>query len=393
MKRKIDWQQFFISVLGTAIGVALTFIVSGMLERRNKAQAQRLTAIMIIHDIDNTIDILKTWKESALDADRLLNRVLAEKDHLDQIPYDSLAKALDYLSASISEFRFDTSKEQIFNGDVDTWQNLGNMKFIDNVQAFFHQRQSVQEAVNESPIWLEPIPAEEYMQLAMRPDLKTADDYTAIFRPFLQKKLDQDRVIYYINCSTMRLTYLNQLIDFWTTLNNENKFLIGITDQEMEDYITSISSDGIPLSKSKLVGKWQNNTEDGTVEYVFKADKSYIYTNAHSTFAKGLHWSGKLKISFSYTGTWDLQGDSLVLFPSYNVSDVELDSSEFFVEKNMQDSLNTWLAHYHDNTLEQFKELSGQEDRSPFHARLDSSKDKMEWVSPQGKVRYFKRLP
>ena len=385
MKRKIDWQQFFISVLGTAIGVALTFIVSGMLERRNKAQAQRLTAIMIIHDIDNTIDILKTWKGSALDADRLLNRVLAEKDHLDQIPYDSLAKALDYLSASISEFRFDTSKEQIFNGDVDTWQNLGNMKFIDNVQAFFHQRQSVQEAVNESPIWLEPIPAEEYMQLAMRPDLKTVDDYTAIFRPFLQKKLNQDRVTYYINCSTMRLTYLNQLIDFWTTLNNENKFLIGITDQEMEDYITSISSDGIPLSKSKLVGKWQNNTEDGTVEYVFKADKSYIYTNAHSTFAKGLH--------FSYTGTWDLQGDSLVLFPSYNVSDVELDSSEFFVEKNMQDSLNTWLAQYHDNTLEQFKELSGQEDRSPFHARLDSSKDKMEWVSPQGKVRYFKRLP
>ena len=393
MKSSIDWKQFFISVLGTAIGVALTFIVSGMLERRNKAQAQRLTAIMVIHDIDNTIDILKTWKESALEADRLLNRVLAEKDHLDQMPYDSLAKALDYLSASISEFRFDTSKEQIFNSDMDTWQNLGNMKFIDNVQAFFHQRQSVQEAVNESPIWLEPIPAEEYMQLAMRPDLKTMDDYTAIFRPFLQKKLDQDRVTYYINCSTMRLTYLNQLIDFWTTLNNENKFLIGITDQEMEDYITSISSDGIPLSKSKLVGKWQNNTEDGTAEYVFKADNSYLYTNAHSTFAKGLYWSGKVNISFSYAGTWDLQGDSLILFPSYNVSDVELDASDLFVEKNMKDSLNTWLARYHDDTLEQFKELASQKDRSPFHARLDSSKDKMEWVSPQGKVRYFKRLP
>ena len=53
MKSSIDWKQFFISVLGTAIGVALTFIVSGMLERRHKAQAQRLTAIMVIHDIDN----------------------------------------------------------------------------------------------------------------------------------------------------------------------------------------------------------------------------------------------------------------------------------------------------------------------------------------------------
>ena len=35
--QKIDWRQFFISVLGTAIGVALTFVVSGLVERRNKA--------------------------------------------------------------------------------------------------------------------------------------------------------------------------------------------------------------------------------------------------------------------------------------------------------------------------------------------------------------------
>ena len=48
--KKIDWQEFFISVIGTAIGIAITFIVDGMLERRNKAQAQRLTAIMVIHD-------------------------------------------------------------------------------------------------------------------------------------------------------------------------------------------------------------------------------------------------------------------------------------------------------------------------------------------------------
>ena len=38
-RKKIDWQQFFITVIGTAIGVALTFVVSGILERRNKAQA------------------------------------------------------------------------------------------------------------------------------------------------------------------------------------------------------------------------------------------------------------------------------------------------------------------------------------------------------------------
>ena len=29
--KKIDWQDFFISVIGTAIGIAITFIVDGML--------------------------------------------------------------------------------------------------------------------------------------------------------------------------------------------------------------------------------------------------------------------------------------------------------------------------------------------------------------------------
>ncbi len=66
-KRRFDWGSFLVTVLGTAIGVALTFVASGILEHRNKAQAQRLTAIMVIHDMDHSIDIVKALLDSSHD--------------------------------------------------------------------------------------------------------------------------------------------------------------------------------------------------------------------------------------------------------------------------------------------------------------------------------------
>lgn len=46
------WMQFWIAVLGTSIGVGLTFMVSGLLENRSRQQAQRQAAMMVIDDLD-----------------------------------------------------------------------------------------------------------------------------------------------------------------------------------------------------------------------------------------------------------------------------------------------------------------------------------------------------
>ena len=129
-RKAIDWHQFFITVIGTAIGVALTFVVSGMLEHRKKEQARRLTAIMVIHDIDNTINVLKDLKGREEQEGELLRSALKQRDQLEEMPSDTLNKVLNILADSQSDFSFDTSKEKIFNSDLDTWQNLGNMAFL-----------------------------------------------------------------------------------------------------------------------------------------------------------------------------------------------------------------------------------------------------------------------
>lgn len=390
--KKIDWQEFFISVIGTAIGIAITFIVDGMLERRNKAQAQRLTAIMVIHDIDNSIDIVKEMREEEERNGELLRLALKQRDHLEGMPFDTLNSVLVVLTDSRSEFSFDTSKEKIFNSDLDTWQNLGNMAFLDNVQSFYHHRQWFQDGVNQSTMWKKPISDEEYMQFIMGTGWVTREAYAAALLPLLKEKLYSNRVAYYINISSGRIDYLTQLIDYWTGLNDENKFLMGIADQELEDYVSNISKKGTPLKRSTLLGHWVLTIGDQTNEYDFHGDHSYDFTIDYaSAFMKTMTFSGRLKMKISYGGDWSFQGDSLVLTPNYNTVDVSVDPSALVPDENMQDSLDAWVIRYREQTMDNFKEMADKGDKRTFKALLDSSHDKMEWTESDGTVRYLKR--
>ena len=391
-RKQIDWQQFFITVIGTAIGVALTFVVNGIMERRNKAQAQRLTAIMVIHDIDNSIDIVKKMKEEEERNGELLRFALKQRDHLEGMPFDTLAGVLDVLIDSRSVFSFDTSKEKIFNSDLDTWQNLGNMAFLDNVQTFYHYRKGAQDVMNESTVWERPIPNEEYMQLIMGSGWVTEEEFAAILQPLLEEKLHENRVVYYINVSSSRLDYLTQLIDYWTGLNDENKFLMGLTDQELEDYVNNINKKGVPLTKSKLLGHWVMTVGEQTNEYDFHGDHRYDFSVDYaSSFRQMRFFAGRLKMTLSYSGEWAFQGDSLVLTPDYNTANMTVDPSGMVPEENMQDSLDAWVTRYQKQSVDRFKEMADKGDNLSVKALVDSSNDKMEWIESDGTVRYLKR--
>ena len=391
-KRKIDWGSFFVTVLGTAIGVALTFVVSGILERRNKEQAQRLTAIMVIHDIDSSIDVLKDMKEKEEQNGELLRLALKQRDQLEGMSFDTLGNLLTLLADSNLDFRFDTSKEKIFNSDLDTWQNLGNMAFLDNVQSFYHFRQEFEDAMNQSTMWKHPIPDEEYMQFLMGTGWVTAEEYIAALLPFLKEKLHEKRVVYYINVSSSRLNSMTQVIDYWTGLNDENKFLMGITDRELEEYVSNINKKGVSLTRSKLLGCWVLTVEDQTNEYDFHGDHGYDFAMDYtSAFIETSVYSGRLKYTVAYRGKWAFQGDSLVLTPDYSTADVTMDASGLVPKENMQDSLASLVNWYRELVRNDLKEKADNGDKRIVKARLDHSKDKMEWTDSTGVVRYLKR--
>ena len=391
-RKPFDWQRFLISVMGTAIGVALTFVVNGMLERRNKEQAQRLTAIMVIHDIDESIDILKSMAEPEEERGKLLEFALEHRDNLGKMPYDSLTSII-YALLESSDFRFDDSKEKVFNSDLDTWQNLGNMKFIDNVQSFFYNRQSFQEWYNSDDLWRRPVSRDEYMQLFMGEGWLTEERVCEILHPFLKEKLHDRRVTYYIDVASYRLREFNRKIEEWTDLNEDNKFLMGITDRELEDYINSMVAEGNRVTKRNLTGNWTLAMgKNSYSNYSFGPGNSFSVESVLLDEGHWENWSGTLKAISTYSGVWEVKGDSLILTPGPSTAGdvkVEVDGSGLVPVEGRRDSLDSWLDEYRQFSLEECRKNS--EARHAFHSRMDSSHDKMKWTDSAGDVSYLKR--
>ena len=89
---------------------------------------------------------------------------------------------------------------------------------------------------------------------------------------------------------------------------------------------------------------------------------------------------------------WEMKGDSLIMKPgprTVDEVDVEVDGSGLVPAEGKRDSLDSWLIHTRQLTLEECREIS--ENRFAFHSRLDSSHDKMRWINFDGDVHYVKR--
>ena len=385
--------QFLISVMGTAIGVGLTFAVSHRIENRKKEQAQRLTAMMVIHDIDESVKSLKTMKENMETQYNVLLFVREQLDQLDSVSVDTLNKVVEFITSDDQDFRFDMSKEKIFHSSPETWQNLGSMKFIDNVQSFYFERQLFQDLQNKSSLWIKPVSQSEYEKIKIdysNMDLEEyLDKYYALLRDFLKNQLSDDHIKYYIECTPYRLNFLVEQIEKWMMMNDENKFLMSITDEELENYVNSINQSGIALTEKSLIGTWElSSTEENLSEWEFRKDHGYSFVTISSSAINLPFAKGKIKASVTEKGTWTFDGDSLILVTELDALGVEMDTSNLIVLPGKQDMCDDWVIEFKEQ-LKQYHQANLKFNlRNARRARLDTSHDKMELkgtsITPQG---------
>ena len=375
--------QFLISVLGTAIGVGLTFAINNRMENRKKEQAQRLTAMMVIHDIDDCVDKLKTMREEEEIGYNATMYLMEHLDQLDSVPQDTLYKVVNYLVQDDQEFRFDNSKEKIFHSSPDTWQNLGSMKFIDHVQSFYYLRQTFQGLMNKSNMWRKPVPMSELEKIRVKKDNLSVDQYLenyhALLREFVKKELDDEQVLYFLNGAALRIDQLIILVEKWTRENDENKFLMSITDEELENYVNSINQNGLALSEKSLIGTWEVSSIDGNAtEWEFRKDHTYSFRQINSSAVNLPFSRGMVAFHVNETGTWTLEGDSLVQLVDVETIDLGMDDSQLVALPGGEAMLESWVQENQEYLKGPYRETLMQLKRDVRYARLDASRDKLE---------------
>jgi hypothetical protein len=220
---------------------------------------------------------------------------------------------------------------------------------------------------------------------------ETMDQYSANMRKLLKEKLYDEHVYFYIESTSRKLAIIANLIKHWTQVNDENKFLMSITDDELENYVNNINTNGIAVTETSLTGTWTSSPMDESYQFEFRKDHTYSYV-ANITSPANLNFSqGKLKRIYKEAGTWEMKGDTIIAIADADSVDFEMDASMMTVQPEKQEMLDNWVQNFKEESITFYqKEIKEGHARRKWCARLDTSHDKMELKADESVV-YYKR--
>ena len=355
------WKQFLTGVMGTAIGVGLTFAVSNWVDNHKKNQAQRQTAMMAVYDID---EIVRLMKEDSQEEDLvfpILTHLVAHPESLDKISADTLRMAVLYLiDDSASEpLWMNDSKEKAFSSGMDAWQNLENFQFYDNVQECYRLRGELSRTIEKDAVFQRPISYDRLNQYISQVDSDELDPDGSFsakgLRRILRETIQTPATIRYLRMYPLRISFFSGYINGIDQLNQENKFLMGITDEEMASYVRKNIQKTRSASPKLLVGAWENQMNDVTLSYQFRKDHSMDITLSRTErmtlTADGRDVQVRVPYTYRMSGTWDLDRDSLRI--SGSPLTAEILSLE--IDLNNLDSLDVYKSRFRENLLQNIR--------------------------------------
>lgn len=216
------WKDFVVAILATTVSIVLTFGTSKLIERNNQNKERRLTALMVMSSIES---FARSLDESAAEWDRMDSIAV----WLLRMPIDMVSELGDGpFEAAVQEvfqapiIRHDQTAETIFSSNIDTWKNMGNFQFVDNVGACFSQMNWIEETINKDAV--------EYAGHQSRL-FSSYTDYPG--KTYTEKLLRDVQVRRQLQMPNSNKVWLAYCSDKLRRMNRKNMKLIGISEEEV----------------------------------------------------------------------------------------------------------------------------------------------------------------
>ena len=348
------WTNFLTGVLATAIGVGLTFGVNNLVRHSTQKKAQRQAAMMAIYDIDDIIEKLTNEKKQEDFFFEIAMYLFNHQEKLESTAMDSLWAAINYLQYSPTNTAqwHDDSTEKVFTSSMDALMSIGDITFCDNVQECYRMRRDFIKALQENVNIRKPVSYEfvaDFRRQCKNEDIDPMGEMTQPTSVKLLKRIfQQPEVTPYLQRYHSRNDNYESIIENLTLINQENKFLMNISEADMKRYIEDHISKTMPATNKRLVGTWENKRGNKTRTYELHKDHTASYTIqtelqlGFQLYNEGVQVSMVTPLAFSTEGEWNLQNDSLI---------IQLDSATTQLL-----TLNFDLSSFPKSYLEQYKD-------------------------------------
>ena len=222
-------KEVLMTFLGTTISIVLTFGTATWLEQRHQIKNRRQTSMMVIANIEDFAQNMRKIDSILVEWDSTLTRIST-------LPRDSVLRLNDnevnaFFSAIAGGvlLQRDKTAENIFTNDISTWRDVGNLRFIRNV--------------GECYSYINDIEKNYRIQLDRKNELRqrfTEDYYHDEMTggECVAAILDMKGTKYFIADFTESFVhYFENCIDNLHKYNRKNMQLIGVTHEEVMDFI------------------------------------------------------------------------------------------------------------------------------------------------------------
>lgn len=134
-------KQFLLSLIATSVSIILTFGTAAIIDHNKKQAAKKEMVMMIISDIDNSIELVERVDTGLIECRRLQNDIALHPEHFDSLNVNFAARMAWILD------EFPETTERIFTSSIETFNTIGDVNFVREVSSFYMNRHKYKEMV------------------------------------------------------------------------------------------------------------------------------------------------------------------------------------------------------------------------------------------------------